>query len=405
MENNAANVGPRDAELAFLRKGWWLFPVLGLLCSCAVGGPFWRWVEGADPFVWSWSTGAGWRAAGFALGFTAVPAVWLVGLRMRSPKYAAMGLALLAVLAAEILLRTPRAQTPFWLAARARLAPDQYFMNEVCYVRLEAAAGRETKAPAVVLVGSSQMLNGVDEQLLRRLLEPMPVIRRSMYGLTPLKALAMLAYIPFQPGDSCVQYLSEFDFTNQDEFPCAWFRPYASWSTGPAVVRSVAPAVRVRNWRQLVDYALAATFESWRFRDFARQLSFQFWRRVPATAGTTAAADPALTAAEARGPLRPAPAERQAFPVFARQLADRQVKLVVFEGDVNPAIHSPARQQAKAEIRAFLAGFTGTGGYHFVSRPEQELALGPECWKDMTHLNATGRELLTRRIAREFLQP
>ena len=405
MEINSSNPSPRAVELAFLRKGWWLFPLLGLLGSFAVGGPFWSWVEGTDPFFWHGQTGAGWRAASFALAFTAIPAIWLLGLKVRSPRYAAAGLALLALLAAEILLRAPLAQTPFWLAARARLEPDQSFMNEVCYVRLEEAAGREAQAPAVILVGSSQMLNGVDEQLLRRLLEPVPVIRRSMYGLTPLKALAMLAYIPLRPGDSCVPYLSEFDFTNQDEFPFAWFRPYASWSTLPEVVRCVSPDIRKQKWRQLVDYALAATFESWRIRDFARQISFQFWRRVPATANVAPAADPALTAAEARGPLRPAPAERRAFEAFAGKLAARQVNLVVFEGEVNPAIHSPARKQAKAEIRAFLAGFAGTGGYRFVSRADQDLALGPECWKDMTHLNATGRELLTRRIAREFSRP
>ena len=405
MDNKLSIPSPREVEFACLRKGWWLFPVLGVFCSLAVGGPFWRWVEGANPIFWHWSTGAGVRAAAFALVFSAIPAIWLLGLKVRTPKYSAAGLALLAVVAAEILLRSHWVQTPLWLAARARLDPDQYFMGEVCYVRLEEAAGRETEKPAIVLVGSSQMLNGVDEQLLRRLLEPVPVIRRSMYGLTPLKALAMLAYIPFQPGDVCVQYLSEFDFTNQDEFPYAWFRPYASWTTWPDVVRCLGPSVQVRQWRHLVDYALAATFESWRIRDFARQICFQFWRRVPAAGGAPASADPALTANEARGPLRPAPGEKRAFEVFVRRLAARQVDLVVFEGEVNPAIHSAARQQAKEDIRRYLNDFAEAKQGRFVTLAEQNLTFGPDRWKDMTHLNASGREILTRRMAEELSRP
>lgn len=402
MAHNPSHPSVRDVELAFLRNGWWLFPVLGAVCSLAVGGPFWQWVAGANPFLWPAPAGAAGRALAFAAAAALLPAAWWLGLKTRPPKYLAAALALAAVFAGECLLRLPRVQTPFWLAARERLAAGQYFMSEVCYVRLEEAAGRAAEPPAVVLVGSSQMLNGVDENLLRELLAPTPVIRRSMYGLTPLKALAMLSYVPFRSGDVCVQYLSEFDFTNQEEFPHAWFRPYASWKTLPDVVRCLAVPVRLRRWRELTDSALAATFEGWRIRDFARHVCFHFWRAGAAAGGPEDPPDPAAAAAQARGPLRFSAAEQRAFAAFTRRLEARQVALTVFEGDVNPAILSPVRLQAKKEVRRKLAGFDGMPNYRYVPVADQGLPPGPGIWRDMTHLNAAGRDLLTRRIAQEI---
>jgi hypothetical protein len=119
-------------------------------------------------------------------------------------------------------------------------------MREVCYVRLEEAAGRADDAPAAILVGSSQMLHGVNVGKLAAL-QPRPVIRRAMFGMAPLKALAMRAYVPFRPGDVCAMYLSEFDFTNQEPFPFDWFRPHASWRTLPDVMRCVPKSTAIRN--------------------------------------------------------------------------------------------------------------------------------------------------------------
>jgi hypothetical protein len=120
---------------------------------------------------------------------------------------------------AEWLLQRPGMQAAVWLAARARLAPDQVFMREVCYVRLEEASGPPPEAPAIGLVGARQGRNGVVGRLLGELLHPTPVIRRAMFGMSPLKAMAMQSWMPFRPGDICVQYLSEFDFTNRRPFP------------------------------------------------------------------------------------------------------------------------------------------------------------------------------------------
>ena len=392
----------REVELSFLRKGWWLFPLLGLVSALVMGGPFWQWVAGTNPFPLQTRQIFSLRAGLLVLAFLAIPIIWRWGLNAKRLRHLGIPVGLLLVLSVEFLLRTPSAQGPLWLAAQSRLDAGQWYMREVGYVRLEEAAGRRHRDSAVVLMGSSQMLHGVDDRLLRELLDPKPVIRRSMHGMTPLKALSILAYVPFRADDICVQYLSELDFTNQDEFPFDWFRPYASWKTLPAVMRCVSPSVWAWRWRQVVDYALAASFECWRARDFLRQIVFNYWNNSGLLAEKSPSSDgePAVPTV-----LRHSMAENKAFQMFARKLEEQQVKLMVFEGDVNPALYSPERLRAKEEVRKELASFSGMQGYRYVSREEQNLSLGAAHWLDMNHLNPSGREMLTRRIAQELLRP
>lgn len=404
MRNLNSHPSVRQTEETFLRKTWWLFPVCGALAALAVGGPFWAWVDG-QPLAVRWANLFGLRAGLAAVAFSVVPVAWWLGLRLKRTGFWVILAVPALVAGAEGMLRTSKVQVALWQAAQGRLDPGQHFMREVCYVRLEEAAGRGAPAPAVVLVGSSQMLHGVDDRRLRELLRPMPVIRRAMFGLTPLKALAMRTYLPFRAGDVCVLYLSELDFTNQDEFPYAWFRPYASWRTWPAVVACVPRTVRIRHWRHLADYALAATTEWWRARDFLGRIAFHFTGRVRLPAETSGAAEAMALADRARGELHFADAEWRAFRRFAAQAAERRVELVVFEGEVSPGLQSAERAQAKASVRRLVSGFVSSGYGRYVSAAEQDLAITDGDWRDLTHLNATGREKLTRRIAQELERP
>ncbi len=404
MRETSTQSNVQQAERAFLRKAGWLFPVAGALATLAIGGPFWAWVAG-QPSAVSWDNLFSLRALAGALAGAAIPGVWWLGMRLKRPGTWGALLALGLVAAAEATLRTPLVQTALWLAARPRLDPGQHFMREVCYVRLEEAAGREGSAPAILLVGSSQMLHGVDDRLLRELVAPRPVVRRAMFGLTPLKALAMRTYLPFRAGDVCVWYLSELDFTNQDEFPFAWFRPYASWRTLPDVVGCMPMGVRIRHGRHLADYALAATAEGWRARDFLAKIAFRFTGRGPVAAEAAGQTETAALAERARGELRFSESEWKAFRRLAAQAAGRGVELAVFEGDVAPGLQSPERAQAKADVRQQVSEFVRSGHGRYVSLAEQGLALSAGDWLDLTHLNAMGREKLTRRIAQELAQP
>jgi len=393
----------RVLETSFLRKGWWLFPLLGAMASLALGDPFWQWVAGSSPFSAGWYGFSIFRTGGGAAAGLSIPLIWWLGLRAKRRLILVPLLVFCLVLLVECGLRMPTIQSPLWLASRARLESDQSYMREVCYIRLEEVVGRTTTSPAVLLMGSSQVLNGVDVQLLRELLQPMPVIRRAMFGMSPLKMLSMLAYVPFHRGDICVQYLSEFDFTNQKEFPFDWFRPYASWETLPDVLACIPRSVQLRHWRQEVDYLLAATFESWRDRDFLRQIAFHGVGRSTSSGTENLPPDPAGLVTHAQGALFFSVAEQNAFQLFLQQLVEQDVRLLIFEGDVNPAILSRDRLQAKQIVRGELQDIARKDGYTYISIQEQGLGLSAEHWLDMTHLNEIGRDRLTRRIARELM--
>jgi hypothetical protein len=391
-----------EIERMILRKAWWLFPVLGVLVSLLFGGPFWAWVAN-QPMVIHWQDICTLRSAILAAVFSLIPAGWRLGLKVRRAR-AWTGLCVLLVLcAAEWGLRQPTVQTALWLAVEPRIEPSQHFMREVCYVRLEENAGRATDDPSVIVVGSSQVLNGVDIGLLRSELQPCPVIRRAMFGMSPLKALAMQPFMPFQKDDTCLMYLSEFDFTNQDPFPYAWLRPYSTWASLPGVLDCIPWTTRMHFWRQVSDVSIAASTEWWRARDFIRQIAFHMWAQPEAQTLAASGPDPAAELAEnAKARIRFSVAEKNGFEEFARRLETKGVALCIFEGDVNPALYSPDRLRAKAEIREYLEELSLVSSYRFVSVDEQNLELTPLDWLDLSNLNAVGRERLTRRMAEEL---
>ena len=165
-----------------------------------------------------------------------------------------------------------------------------------------------------------------------------------MFGMSPLKALAMQPFMPFQKDDTCLMYLSEFDFTNQHPFPYAWLRPYSTWASLPGF--SIAsPGQPNAFWRQVSDVSIAASTEWWRARDFIRQIAFlcgpspkRKWR------------------AQTRQPnWRKCQGQDSIFGRRKNGLKSlrggwkQKVLLCIFEGDVNPALYSPDRLRAKAE--------------------------------------------------------
>jgi hypothetical protein len=402
MNSSEQSMGVAEAERAFLRKGWWLFPLLGWLASAALDAPYWRWVGGESPLPLNWGALLGLKGMALAAAGGCIPLAWRLGLAWRARRGWVVGLALMVVLAVDAVWRGVPMQAFTWLAARPRLEGHQHFMREVCYVRLEEAVGRADPASAIVLVGSSQVLVGVDEKLLRELVQPVPVIRRAMFGMSPLKALAMMPYMPYRSGDVSFHNLSEFDFTNKEEFPHDWFRPYASWRTLPAVLACMEPRVRRKHWGRTVDYAMAATLELWRDRDFLRQIAFNFWGIEKDEVIETDEAARAKVVARARGNLSFAAAEKRAFHAFAERLEREGVRMLIFEGDVRPDLHDEDRLEARRLVREELREWAAAGPHRHVSLEEQGLNLGMEHWRDMTHLSESGRRLLTLRIAEKW---
>ena len=300
---------------------------------------------------------------------------------------------------AEWVVRVPALQTAFWLATRARLdVHGPNFMSEVCYIRLEEAAGREAEAGAVILSGTSQMLCGVDELELGRMLAPTAVIRREVSGMGPQNMLSAWSWIPFQRGDRSVQVRSEMDFTDQAEWRTAWYRPFLTWRTLPWLMQNAGTITCWRHWDELPDCAMAATLEGWRMRDGWREIVLHPWRRVP-EAGEEAEKEkdgasvkiPALVWSDW---------EWRAFADEAERLKEMGVELWVFEGDVNPVLHNERRTEMRAEFERRMAEGVEKGLWRFVREEKLNADIQAEDWRDMTHVNAVGREKLTRAMGR-----
>ncbi len=389
----------REVERQFLRWWGWMFPAAGLLVAMLTGGGFWAWVDCERPWL-DWRQLFTWRAAVLGGAGAAFWGAWAALVSKRCRRWVAVVLAVLGVGASEVVTRMSVPQTAFWLAVRARKdALYGWFTSEMCYVRLEEAAGTAPRDSAVILVGTSQMTCGVDERELGRMLAPTPVIRRAVSGLGPQNMLAMWPWIPFRPGDRCVQLRSEMDFTNQGEFRSAWYRPFLTWKSLSMVLGNAGREVCMRHWREVVDCAMAASMEGWRMRDGWREIVLNFWERseiVRPGSGKSREWD------EANKPLVWAEWEWRAFEKAAELLRAAGVEFWVFEGDVNPVLHNTERMTVRAEVERRMAEGASEGKWRFVPLGEQRAGIGAEDWADMVHLNQMGRDKLTRAIGRRL---
>ena len=388
----------REAERKFLRWGWWAFPAVGVTAAMLTGGGFWAWVDGGTPWL-DWRQAFTARGAVLAVAGLAAVGVWRALVGRRWPGWVVALVVALGFAGTECTVRIPAAQTAFWLATRARQdANGPNFMSEVCYIRLDEAAGRTADAGAVILSGTSQMLCGVDELALGRMLAPTPVIRREVSGMGPQNMLAAWSWIPFWRGDRSVQVRSEMDFTDQAEWRTAWYRPFLTWRTLPWLVKNAGPVTCWRHRDEMADCALAATLEGWRMRDGWREIVLHPWKRVQEMKG---AEDPEETAATLKMPaLVWSDWEWRAFVDEAERLKEMGVELWVFEGDVNPVLHNARRTQMRMEFEKRMADGVKKGLWKFVGEAKLDAGIEAEDWRDMTHVNATGREKLTRAIGR-----
>lgn len=393
-----ATMGVRDAEQQFLRWWGWVFPAAGVGVAMLTGGGFWAWVDGAVPWL-EWRQAFTARGAALALAGGILALAWRALVRRKWPDWA-LALAVAAVFAAmECVVRIPAVQTAFWLATRTRFdANGPNFMSEVCYIRLEEAAGRVAVPGAVILSGTSQMLCGVDELELARMLAPVGVIRREVSGMVPQKMLAVWPWIPFRRGDLNVQMRSEMDFTNQAAWRTAWFRPFLTWKTLPWLMRNAGGRVCWPRWREMVDCALAASLESWRMRDGVQTITMNLWHRDKSASAKSKPA--AEDVASAHAALAWCEWEWQAFMDAAERMKEIGVELVVIEGNVNPMLHDERRTEMRQEFERRMEDGMRKGLWRFVD--EKELGAGIESgdWRDMTHVNEEGRVKLTKAVRR-----
>lgn len=399
---------PDAAERRWLRRYGWLLPLAGIPLGLWIGRKTWP----AVLLVPTLATD-GFDAKGLAIGLAiaALPLAWLAGLwfERRWPRTRrwsiAPVLAALALLLADVALRTNLGQSLFWQAVLAR-SGQQHQAREISLFRLEAADQAATPRPGIVLAGSSQLVYGIDGAQLAAL-TGQPVHRRAAAGMFPTELVASQGWFDFHPDNRVVLMLSGFDLgARHDLFPEA-IRPLATLSGLRNLLGAARARFLLRRWRALVDLGSAAACELWRSRDYAR-----FLLEHPFRAAETAAAANETATAEQKDAYARLGANgemvalcEEALARFFADLAGRCREIVVLEGQVNPAYPGGELADLSREARDLLQRLHRQGTVRFVPREEQVLDLPEDLWRDMTHVGPEGRRRLTEAFARALAKP
>ena len=405
------------AEQRWLHRFGWLLGLLGLITGMCAGASLWsaawldpRWL----PKGWTnWVTRPGLiLGAGLAL----VPLFWRMGLMLESRRANATRrwpvapfLAVLAVCAAEVAFRLYPSQSLFWQAVRAR-SGQQHMAREISLLREDAAAKAhqgQRLTPGIVLLGSSQMVYGIDPASLAEQ-TGRPVYRRAVAGLFLSELVASQDLADFHPGNRLVMMLSGFDLGARDDLYGDAMRPVATPGGMAHLLAAAPPNLLLLRWRTWIDMEFAAGCDLWRSRDYLRfllQNPFAAYSASPAVIRTEdLQMQKSAYESLGRNP-RMVRLCREALRRFLKAMSGRCRQIVVFEGQVNPAYPASTYPALSADMHRFLLEQQALGYIRYVPVAEQQIDLPAEAWRDMTHLNDAGRSLYTAMFARILREP
>ena len=400
-----------EVELRWVRRAVWWMPLVGALAAPLLYRGTWALlvldaglVKPLSALAWLFTaaTGAGiglllvlaWR---WSLGSPAVRRVswrWGVGL----------------VVGAEAVVRRTPVLDAAWAALRARAPHDgDFFIREMALYRRAALTNERRYAlPRVLVAGSSQLIMGVDYELLQRLCPRQGVERRCIAAMSPARMLMAEPFLGVRTGDTVVVYWSEFDMGGLTQLDTAWFRPLAN-ASGLRALWSVVPRdTMITGWRNVLDLASASGSELWRSRDAWRLVLNRVTGSLP---GPKVGSGTALVEDQAGGygsGLRNEPFFQAGLEASRRLLREWQragARVVVLEGSLNPAMHQPETPARRSQTRAWLAAACAETGAHYLPLEQQGYQPAAHDWSDGTHLNAEGREKFTRYLAEVVAPP
>lgn len=393
-------------ERTLLRRGWWLFPLLGLIAAMLASRYGWWFVAG-DPALINRDVSRALRLPYVLLVplMGLVPIVWAWSLRLpQAGQRMAWLLALVAVVMVEVLVRQPAVQRVLWTATKTRSpGTDDFFLREVANLRLRVLDDRADDPERIIFAGTSQLIRGINYDMLQRALPHVRICPRSVAGMVPFRMLSAMDYLSIRPGDTVVLYLSEFDLGGVEGFDADWRRPTASLAGTLAAYNVLPRELRMSSWRPACDVAMAGVSEIWSSRDATRHILHRLAGRPvekPA-ADLRQRVEHAQKDEYARGL---AGAEFRAvnlrsLEILLMQFNDRCAHVVAFEGQINPAMATAgaaeARQRARKEFSELFARYRAV----FVPVSAQQEEFGPADFSDGTHLNEAARDRFTAFVA------
>lgn len=346
---------------------------------------------------------------------TAIPWVWLVGLRVsqsvcvrRMPVCALLAFLVLTIGGAVFHFARPTWFLVEWALVRTpnpSFARNTLFWEQRNFEQTGEGKGR----CRVGLVGSSQTYQGFDLRQLESACPTLSFEKNCLAGFGPLQYPFLSRRIREREFDCIVCQLSEFDFFREDLVPVNRLR----WAASPEGIRSLARCLTWgqfwQNRSEMGDLTLATVTPFWRLRDHFRRTIFSYWwaknQPIEHDDGVVRLAD-AASLQEAIVSLRQNVGEKNlveanfaAFLSFALAVRSGGQRLVVVEGQVHPEARKSYdagnwHEQAAIRLRQLAqeCEFLWIGSEKMPPFTEAHFA-------DAYHLNADGRQRLTSVLA------
>lgn len=309
---------------------------------------------------------------------------------------------------------TPAVQASLWNAVGRRVASRDWFMGNVVKTRrIKAEEAAWARKGEIVLVGSSQVAAGFDVGQLEEGLGGQVVRMMSIGDMDATRVLFALPYLCVGTNDVVVWYVSSRDVVATPPLHLNWMRPFSSWRGAAEILPLLDGRTRISSWRSLADLFLAASSELWRSRDYSRHVLLNAGglndpiRTTSAQDQLQRDMDEAVALREQLDPGERTALEDIQFAALGRALQllaqqGRGRRLIVLEGQMNPRWASPADQRLEARLDAELRNGADGLGFTYLSIADQGLVHSATEWKDPTHLNAIGRDKLTRFLLEFF---
>ncbi len=329
------------------------------------------------------SGGIGWKALLIALLMGGVPLVgWLILIvwehfRKRDRWFCAAASALLLLVVGGALFLHPRVQWFYLEACKIRTESFSFARSSVFWRRngLDGvpSAARET----VVVIGSSQVNFAISEALLSERLPACRISKKTLPGFGVMQYLMVVPELKTQQADTVVCWVSEFDLFREETLPVNRLRGHVSGPQLFQLVQTLSPRIAWDNRSELSDLAAACLSPLWRDRDLLRILSLNFWWRASSSPqGEPPAGDRQRQIANLKQSIRRTRLVQgnfDAFALFARQLRDAGIRLVVFEGQTNPLAVQDVDPAFRVETRTRFEKMAREVGFDYVTEDNMPL--------------------------------
>lgn len=266
--------------------------------------------------------------------------------------------------------------------------------------------GKTGRSLTVGLVGSSQTNQGFDLQMLHDSLPNHEFEKNCLAGFGPMQYPFLLERLCERKFDVVVCQLSEFDFYREDVVPVSRLRWAAGSSGFNRLWSALTPVERFRNRGDLADIWFAARVPLWRNRDHFRRVAMDYWWKKSVPQSMVGNAEVVLAeSADLKtaidflrknvGRKELVEANFRSFERFARELRDREIQLIVIEGQVHPdARHAYDTDGLQKLTRTRLTSMAAAEDFRFLDQ-SQLPALTASDFADAYHLNDSGRSKLT----------